>query len=126
MGGIAQLNNRIPAIEVVNRETEGAEAELSQRLDYTGGIVLSDPDPRIKVTGQSGQAMRRYRIAADDQEPNVIVEKQSDKLVEVLIQLHRHPHTSAGGGPQRPRCALSVSWPTSSRDRHSGLTMLNA
>ena len=59
-------------------------------------------------------------IAANNQEPHVIVEKQPDKFVEVLIQLHHHPRTSAFGGSPRPRCAHWVPGSSSTRGRRSG------
>jgi hypothetical protein len=49
-------------------------------------VVGRRPDPQIQIFGRAWQAMRRHRVAADDEEVNALVDERGQDVAEVGIQ----------------------------------------
>lgn len=110
-------------LEVVLIEVEGREAEVLEGAHDLASVVAVDEQPDIEVARVSRVTVQRYRLPADHQEADVMLEQQSEKLGEVGVESHRPIHGVPEGGPRPRRCARQGVAPANTPDRsrpHAG------
>lgn len=93
------LPNDAGGLQFLHREAKMFDRHTKANQGFPNTFRIAwggDVDPQIEITRRTNNSMRRHGVGADDEKPDLLVQKLSQHIQEVAIQ-----------GPAEPvRCRL--------------------
>lgn len=102
---VPELNHCIWLLEIVRAQSNLTKSEVSQSGDDSLCVALIGPNPNVEILRLARVSVSSDRITADDHEPNVMCDEVSDKLFEVVVQIHRSTRGTPCGSLRPLQCA---------------------